>query len=408
MANPLTIFNASVQPQSLAWQVAAATVSRVVINTARRFVYTFAPVLSRAMGLPLTAITSLIAINQAAGLLSPIFGSLSDRLGYRMMMLAGVSLLTIGMFLGGLFPFYGMIVISLIMAGLCKSLFDPALHAYIGEQVPFAQRGRVIGIIEFGWAGSVLIGIPTVGILIDRWGWRAPFFVIGGLALLCLVAIRILMPARSAIGPANRQPPLLKGWQLLRRNRAAVGALGFGLLLSLANDILFVIYGAWLEADFSLKVVALGMATTVIGLAELLGEILTASIADRLGPKRAIGSGIVLTAFSYALLPLLAKQLPLALLGIFLIFLFFEFTVVTSLSLFTELLPQARATMMSVSVATSSLGRMAGAAIGGLVWQVGGLTAVCMVASIVTGLALVSLLWGLRHWQPSQQAANPQ
>ena len=383
----------------LGWQVTAATLSRLVVNTARRFIYPYAPVFSRALGVPLPAITSLIAVNQATGLLSLVFGPLGDRWGYRAMMLAGMACLTIGMFLGGLLPIYGVLIVSLFLAGLCKSLFDPALHAYIGDRVPYAQRGRIIGIVEFAWAGSVLIGIPGVGLLIDRLGWRAPFFVMGGLALVGLVALSLLIEANTTNKTLSGNTSFLAGWQQLRRSRAAIGALAFGFLLSMANDTLFVVYGVWLEQAFSLGVVVLGATAIVIGLAELLGETLTATLADRLSLKRAIVVGLVLTVISYGLLPLLAQSLPLALLGLFLVFLFFEFTIVTAISLFTELLPQARGTMMSANVAASSLGRVAGAILGGLVWLAGGLWGVSLVAAGGSAVALICLLWGLHRWQ---------
>ena len=60
----------SKSPYGLAWQSGAATLYRLVLNTARRFAYPFAPVLSRGLGVPLTAVTSLIAVNQATGVVS--------------------------------------------------------------------------------------------------------------------------------------------------------------------------------------------------------------------------------------------------------------------------------------------------------------------------------------------------
>lgn len=385
---------------SLAWQVGVATLSRLIINTARRFVYPFAPVLSRELGVSLPAITSLIAVNQATGLMSPLFGPLGDRWGYRVMMLAGLGLVAGGMLAGGLLPFYAVIVLSLFLAGLGKSIFDPALQAYVGERVPFSQRGRVIGMIELSWAGSVLIGIPLIGLLIDRLGWRAPFFVLAGLALLGIGALRILLvPGGSLPHTSKEETGLRRKWRLLLRNRAALGALGYGFLISLANDNLFVIYGVWLENAFALNIVALGTASAVIGVAELLGELLTAAVADRLNLKRALAGGLALSTLSYALLPFLAQTLPLALVGLFLIFLTLEFTIVTAISFFTELLPDARATFMSTFVATNSVGRVAGAALGGVVWLVGGLWGISLVSTFISTLALVCLLWGLHGWR---------
>ena len=102
------------------WIVGFTTLIRLFINTARRFVYPFAPTLSRGLGVSLTAVTSMIAVNQVTGLLALFFGPLADKWGYRLMMLIGVGALTVGMFCGGLFPNYGMVLLALFMAGIGK------------------------------------------------------------------------------------------------------------------------------------------------------------------------------------------------------------------------------------------------------------------------------------------------
>jgi DHA1 family inner membrane transport protein len=392
--------SSSISPRRLVLALSAATLARTFINTSRRFAYPFAPVLSRGLGVPLTAVTSLIAVNQATGLLSPVFGPLGDRWGYRALMLAGLGMLGAGMLAGGLLPVYGAALLALFLAGLGKNIFDPALQAYVGERVPYQRRGLAIGLIEFAWAGSTLIGIPVAGLLIDRLGWRSPFFVLGGLGLCSLVALRVLIPGDGGREhAADKLTGFREAWRRLSQERAALGALGFGFLVAAANDNLFVVYGAWLETTFGLSIVALGAATTVIGVAELLGEGLTASISDRLGLKRAIMAGLVLSGLSYVLLPLTGHSLPLALAGLFAIFLSFEFTIVTAYSLFTEILPGARATMMSSGLAASGVGRMAGALMGGAVWLAGGLAATGLVSAAITGLALAWLMWGLRGWR---------
>ncbi len=384
----------------LVWQVGIATLSRLLLNTSRRFIYPFAPALSRGLGVPLPAITSLIALNQATGLLSPVFGPLGDHWGYRIIMLVGLGMLAVGMTASGILPFYGALVIAVFLAGLGKSLYDPALQAYVGERVPYQRRGLVIGVIEFSWAGSTLIGIPLVGLLIDQWGWQAPFLVLGGLAVLSVIALAIVIPSDGR-RPQRVRPTtgFRAGWRILRRERAALGALGFIFLAGLANDNLFVVYGIWLEEQFALGLVALGTATTVIGMAELTGEGLTATVSDRIGLKRAAIIGLILSTLSYALLPLISHNLPAALVGLFLTFITFEFTIVTSYSLFTEVLPQARGTMMSSLLAATGVGRVTGALIGWPIWLAGGILAVGVASAAFSFLALVSLWWGLEDWQ---------
>ena len=384
----------------LIWQAGLVTLCRLVFNTARRFAYPFAPVLSRGLGVPLAAITSVIAVNQSTAVIGMFFGPLADRLGYRLMMLTGLGMLTVGMFAGGFLPFYGVVLAALFLAGLGKSVFDPALQAYVGERVPFQRRGLVIGVLEFSWAGSTLLGIPLVGLLIEHMGWRAPFFAMGGLGLLGIAALGILMPKDGKKSIRHQTAAgLWSAWRRLGQERAALGAIGFAFFVSAANDNLFVVYGAWLEKSFNLSILALGLGTSIIGVAELSGESLTAAISDRLGLKRSVGVGLALCIISYGVLPLLCQTLPPALGGLFLIFLTYEFTIVSALSLCTELLPGSRATMMSGFLAAAGIGRVVGALIGVPVWLKGGIQMTGFVSAAISCLGLLFLAWGLKGWR---------
>ena len=90
--------------------------------------------------------------------------------------------------------------------------------------------------------------------------------------------------------------------------------------------------------------------------------------------------------------------------GMFCVFLAFEFTIVTSFSLSTELMPKARATMMAGFYATSGIGRMIGVLVGGSLWQLGGIAAVSWTAAGLTGIGLLSLVWGLHGWSPMKNS----
>lgn len=388
-------------PNNMTWRIIIAILCRLLLNTARRFAYPFAPVLSRGLDVPLTAITSLIAVNQATAILGVGFGPLADRFGYRRMMLVGMGMLSVGMLAAGVFPFYYSVMAALFLAGLGKSVFDPAIQAYVSRQVPYHRRGMVIGLLETSWAGSTLIGIPCVAILMNRLDWQAPFYVLGGLGLMGVFALVSIFPndQRTHVSVTERRT-FLQAWPYLMTNRSALGALGYAFFISVANDNLFVVYGVWLEQSFHLSIVALGIGTGVIGLAELCGEGLTVLISDRIGLRKSIFFGLVLTIVNYALIPLYGQRLSLALTGIFLIFLTFEFMIVTSISLCTEILPMHRATMMSAFFAAAGVGRVVGALIGGHIWLFGGIWLTGVVSACITLLALISLMFGLKLWRP--------
>jgi MFS transporter, DHA1 family, inner membrane transport protein len=373
--------------------------SRLLLNTAKRFPYPFAPVLSRGLGVPITAITSLIALNQAAAVLGVILAPVGDSFGYRRMMLAGMAMLITGMLIAGLLPVYGIVLVGLFLTGLAKNIFDPAIQAYVGERIPYSKRGLAIGILEFSWAGSTLIGIPILGLLISGLGWRSPFFAIGGVGLICFVLLITFIDRDDKLPESSFS--LLFFWGALNqlvRQRSALGVLVFAFLSSIANDALFVVYGVWLEGQFHLTTVAIGLSTIIIGVAEFLGEGMTATLGDRLGLKRSLFLALLFSTLSYGLLPILGHSLKLAFASLFFVFLFFEFAIVTCLSLSTELIPASRATMMAGFFTTAGVGRVIGALIGWPLYLSGGIWATGLVSAAISFLTLISIAWGLREW----------
>ena len=164
----------------LAVRIVIVTLSRLLLNTSKRFIYTFAPALSRFLGVPLTSITSLIAISQATSVSGMFFAPLGDRFGYKLLMLGGLISLAAGMFAAGILPLYATLILTVILAGLGKNVFDPAIQAYVGKQVSYQKRGFAIGFLEMSWAGSTLLGIPGIALLINWMGWRAPRIRLAG------------------------------------------------------------------------------------------------------------------------------------------------------------------------------------------------------------------------------------
>ncbi|SHO48275.1 MFS transporter [Desulfopila aestuarii] len=388
----------------LSQQILVATLCKLLLNTGRRFIYPFAPALSRSLEVPLTAITSIIAVCQFSSVIGIFSGPLADRFGYRLVMRGGLVLLIAGMLICGAFSWYWLAMLGLILASFGKTLFDPALQAYIGHQVEFSRRGRAIGFSETAWAGSTLLGIPLLGLSIEYLGLDSSYYLLAGLAAIGWLVLGRTIPADNHHGPLSTQPSgLLTTLGSLLSIRPALGMLIFGFCISVANDSLFVIYGAWFEQEFNVNLVTLGFSTVAIGLAELLGESGTALLADKLGLKRSIFTGLILVTVAYSLLPFIGVSLTSAMAGLFLVFLFFEFTIVTSFSLGTELLPENRATMLAGFYSIAGIGRMCGVLVGGYLWKNWGIAGVCRSSALFTVLGLLALYWGLKNWQPTRK-----
>ncbi|HBY06910.1 MAG TPA: hypothetical protein DEH22_03670 [Chloroflexi bacterium] len=154
---------------------------------------------------------------------------------------------------------------------------------------------------------------------------------------------------------------MLANFQKVRRSRVALAGLAVGLFCSAANEVINLLFGVWMEDSFGLQIAALGATAAVIGLAELSGESFVGVWVDRLGKPRAVGIGLVGNSLAALAFPFLGQTLPGALLGLFFFYLTFEFTLVSSLPLMTEILPEARSTVMAINFSGLSLGRALGA-----------------------------------------------
>jgi predicted MFS family arabinose efflux permease len=388
------------KPTRLRFQLAAFSITRSVINTSYRMVYPFLPAIARGIGVSLGTAALAVTARSSLGLLGPVLGSLVDQRGRRTSMHVGLVLVAAGMLLVAAWPTLLGLVAGLLLAACGKLVFDSAMYAYVGDRVPYAQRGLAVAVAEFGWSGAFLVGIPIAGWLIQRSGWSTPFPWIALTAVGCALLLRRLLP-KDAAEPGAPRATLRSGLRAILARPPAVAGLCVGLMAGAANESVTIVFGAWMEADFGLPIASIGAASAVIGLAELGGEGLVAGLVDRLGKKRSVALGSVLSAAASLSLPALGTSIPGALLGLFLFFITFEFTLVATIPLMTELVPSSRATLMAANMAAHSGGRTLGTLIGPLLFA-SGVWANGLAAALLHGAALALLLVFVHEGPPSR------
>lgn len=376
---------------SLRFQVLVFTLVRTVLNTMHRMVYPFLAVFSRGLGIDIPVLSLALSGRSLVGVFTPFLASIADSRGRKIGMLSGVALFIAGVMLVAVWHTFPFFVASLVLALIGKYMFDPSMQAYLGDRVTYQKRGRVIAITELGWSLSFILGVPSMAFLIARNGWRVPFPVLALLGLACLAALARWLPKDPAV-PLDRSGVFGNLHSVLTSSSALAG-LALGVLFSAGNEVINLVFGVWMEDAFSLKIAALGAASAVIGLSELGGESLTAVLTDRLGKPRAVAIGLVLNCLAAVILPGLGKSLPGAVAGLFLFYLTFEFTLVSSLPLMTELMPAARATLMATNAAGHSLGRAVGALLATPIYSQG--IRLNSLAAIGFNLLALLVLWYL-------------
>jgi DHA1 family inner membrane transport protein len=222
------------------------------------------------------------------------------------------------------------------------------MQAYFGDRVPYQRRGLALAVTEVGWSLAFIFGVPLMGYLIARYGWSAPFPVLTALGAGMFGIIWWMAPRRDANHIPARNP--WSNFGTVLRNIPALAGISIALWASAANELVNLIFGLWLEDAFGLQIAALAGASAVIGLSELSGEGLVALLTDRIGKARALAWGLTANALAAALLPFIGRTEAGALAGLFLFYISFEFVMVSHIPLMTEVVPGARATVMSFNV----------------------------------------------------------
>jgi predicted MFS family arabinose efflux permease len=373
----------------LRFQLLIVMVLRTILNTMHRMVYPFLGAFARGLGVDITALSFALTGRSLVGAFVPFIASVADQRGRRFGMLVGIVLFTFGVALVALAPSLWTLTAALILALLGKYMFDPAMQAYFGDRVPYQRRGLALAITELSWSLAFIIGVPVMGFLIARSGWAAPFPVLTVLGVGMFAVIWWMAPRRDAKHNPVRNPWTNFGTVL--RNAPALAGISIALWIGSANELVNLIFGVWLEDSFGLQIAALAGASAVIGLSELGGEGLVVLLTDRIGKPRALALGMSANAISALLLPLVGRTEIGALVGLFLFYITFEYVMVSQIPLMTELLPGARATVMSFNITGHSLGRALGAFLAPLIYRNFGFIYVAFLAVVFNIFGLLAL-----------------
>ena len=366
---------------------------RLVFNTAHRFVYPFLPVIARGLGVSQASAGILVSARWAAGLATPAVVASAGKGERRRRLLAlGLALFAFGAIVTAFFGVFAGAMVGFILMGIAKPIFDVSAQAYIADRVPYHSRARYLGVFELTWAGGLLVGAPAAGWLIGWGGWETPFWFLGIAAVVVLLLLRTVLDADDSADADHRSVSPTLDW-----DASAVMFLLVVALFSGAAELVFVVFGSWLEDGFGLSLVALGGVATVIGVAEFTGEGATVLFTDRIGKRNAAAVGMLVAAGGFLLFGAAQGSLGLGMAALAVAFFGFEFSIVSSIPLATEVKPGARTRYLSWMIVAMAIGRSLGAIVGTPLSDLGGLWANAAVAAGANIVGVILLLTGVRE-----------
>lgn len=110
----------------------------------------------------------------------------------------------VGTFLCAIAPNFHFLLFARIFTGLFGGVIGSISMTIVTDLFPLEMRGRAIGILQMGFAGSTVLGIPVGLYCADIWGWHSSFWLI---VILSLIIVLLIM---KFLEPVNKHLEIKK------------------------------------------------------------------------------------------------------------------------------------------------------------------------------------------------------
>jgi DHA1 family multidrug resistance protein-like MFS transporter len=303
----------------------------------------------------------------------PIWGTFSDRVGRKPIMMIGVFGYGVTMVGFGLATELWMMFAARILAGILSSATSPTTMAYIGDSTSEEDRGGGMGILGAAAGLGTIFG-PVVGGLLADFTLSTPFFFAAGMSLISVLLIAIFLPESLPESdralPAGSQNALdLKTWR--QALFSPIGPLLVQAFLVMAGLTLFYgIFGLYALERFNYGTKEVGVIFTILGLMMAVGQgLLVGPLTKRFGDVAVMKLGFLFSGVTL-LSVMLADRFWLILITIGLFSLANALLSPAVSSLTSKRTSMSQGMTMGLSNSFGSLGRIFGPPLGGVVFDI--------------------------------------
>ncbi|MEV6560126.1 MFS transporter [Nocardia sp. NPDC051756] len=231
------------------------------LNTTEIMVAGLIPGMSSDLGVSIAAIgylVSIFAFGMVVGGPALIVGL--SKVPQKKSLIWLLVVFVVGQTIGALAQDYWVLVIARVVTALAASAFFGVGAAVCVRLVGAERRGRAMSVLYGGMMVAQVVGLPLATFIEQHFGWRASFWLVDALAVVCIAAVVALVPSggntqtmdfRAEI-PAFRN---LRLWGAYATNALVIGSVvaGFTYLSPIFTDashfapatvpVLFAMYG---------------------------------------------------------------------------------------------------------------------------------------------------------------------
>ncbi|WP_341280564.1 MFS transporter [Paenibacillus sp. FSL H8-0537] len=133
------------------------------------------------------------AFSLAQLLFSPLAGRLSDSIGRKKMIVAGVTLFALSEWMFGAVSEPWLLFVSRILGGIGAAFSMPSIMAYVADVTSNEERAKGMGYINAAITTGFIIG-PGIGGYLAEFGVRVPFYVAGIAGGVAAIVTMLVLP----------------------------------------------------------------------------------------------------------------------------------------------------------------------------------------------------------------------
>lgn len=230
----------------------------------------------------------------AAALISPFWGSLSDKYGRKPMLIrSGFSLVAVYVLMYFVQDPYQLMAVR-ILSGLLSG-YVPSAIALVGTNTPEKHVGYALGVMSTAGASGGIIGPMIGGVLSKYIGYRECFLIAGGFVLLS--ALIAWFGARESNFDRNKvRSHVLNDLKEASANRPLMRQLGIALIITssvMVLEPLLTIYVLELGSSHSDASLSSGIIFSAVGIATVLAAPIWGRIGQRIGYRKTLMIGLL-------------------------------------------------------------------------------------------------------------------
>ncbi|MDA2916304.1 MFS transporter [Nitrospinae bacterium AH_259_B05_G02_I21] len=142
------------------------------------------PLFFSSYGLGVAAIGVIKAVYPAFwGLLQPITGPLSDRIGRKRLIVGGMLVQSVGIWMTAMLPTYSWWIVAAVIQGVGTAMVYPVIIAAVGDVAQPEWRATSLGVYRFWRDLGYAVGALLAGLIADFVGMKAAIHTIAALTL---------------------------------------------------------------------------------------------------------------------------------------------------------------------------------------------------------------------------------